>query len=67
MAWPLDLDQDAFLRSVSDPLSDNGFVASQADKLVDWARTGSLWPTAFGLARRAELREITSRKNRSGC
>ncbi len=27
-----------------------GFVTARLDKLVDWARTASLWPMIFGLA-----------------
>src|ERR1700740_515310 len=27
-----------------------GFVTTQLDSLVNWARTGSLWPVTFGLA-----------------
>ncbi len=27
-----------------------GFVTTQIDKLVNWTRTGSLWPMTFGLA-----------------
>ncbi len=27
-----------------------GFIATQLDKIVNWARTGSLWPMTFGLA-----------------
>ena len=27
-----------------------GFVTTQLDSLVSWARTGSLWPMTFGLA-----------------
>ena len=27
-----------------------GFVTTQVDSLVNWARTGSLWPMTFGLA-----------------
>ena len=30
-------------------LSDKGFVVTQIDKLLNWARTGSLWPMTFGL------------------
>ncbi|MEX0815494.1 MAG: NADH-quinone oxidoreductase subunit B family protein [Dongiaceae bacterium] len=41
---------DAALRSVTDELSDKGFVVAQLDNLVNWARTGSLWPMTFGLA-----------------
>ncbi|MCC7049327.1 MAG: NADH-quinone oxidoreductase subunit B, partial [Alphaproteobacteria bacterium] len=42
--------QDAMLKGVVDELQDKGFVIAQVDKLVNWARTGSLWPMTFGLA-----------------
>ena len=42
--------QDAALRAVTDTFSDKGFVLAQMDKLVAWARSGSLWPMTFGLA-----------------
>jgi NADH-quinone oxidoreductase subunit B len=42
--------QDRLLRTVTDELQDKGFVVAQLDKLVAWARTGSLWPMTFGLA-----------------
>ena len=29
---------------------DKGFVVTGIDKLINWARTGSLWPMTFGLA-----------------
>ncbi len=43
-------DQDSVLRGVTDELQDKGFVVAQMDKLVNWARSGSLWPMTFGLA-----------------
>jgi NADH-quinone oxidoreductase subunit B len=27
-----------------------GFITTTADKVINWARTGSLWPMSFGLA-----------------
>jgi NADH-quinone oxidoreductase subunit B len=42
--------QDAVLKAVTDEISDKGFVVAQLDKVVNWARTGSLWPMTFGLA-----------------
>ena len=31
-------------------LQESGFLATSADKVINWARTGSLWPMTFGLA-----------------
>src|ERR1700761_2235319 len=42
--------QDALLKSVTDEMTDKGFVVASLDALVNWARTGSLWPMTFGLA-----------------
>src|SRR5262249_16022178 len=42
--------QDAVLKAVTDEISDKGFVVAQLDKVVNWARTGSMWPMTFGLA-----------------
>ncbi|MCU7925182.1 MAG: NADH-quinone oxidoreductase subunit B [Candidatus Thiodiazotropha sp. (ex Dulcina madagascariensis)] len=33
-----------------DGLLEKGFVTTSADKVINWARTGSLWPLTFGLA-----------------
>jgi NADH-quinone oxidoreductase subunit B len=43
-------EQDVILRNVFDEMNDRGFVVAQLDKLVAWARSGSLWPMTFGLA-----------------
>jgi NADH-quinone oxidoreductase subunit B len=43
-------EQDAALRRVTGTLAEKGMVIAQLDKLVNWARTGSLWPMTFGLA-----------------
>jgi len=47
---PPGAEQDALLSQVADELSERGFVVANVDKLVNWARTGSLWPMTFGLA-----------------
>ena len=49
-ALPAGVSQDAAVKLVTDELADKGFVVAQMDKLVNWARTGSLWPMTFGLA-----------------
>ena len=47
---PQGADQDAILRQVTGEFQDKGFVIASVDKLVNWARTDSLWPMTFGLA-----------------
>lgn len=42
--------QDAVLKRATEQLTNSGFLLSSVDALVNWARTGSLWPMTFGLA-----------------
>ena len=41
---------DLLLRAATEELQDRGFITSTVDALVNWARSGSLWPMTFGLA-----------------
>ena len=34
----------------SNPLLARGVVTTSLDALINWARTGSMWPVSFGLA-----------------
>jgi NADH-quinone oxidoreductase subunit B len=43
-------DQGTVMRALTDEVQNKGFVVAQLDKVVNWARTGSLWPMTFGLA-----------------
>src|SRR5262249_40861471 len=49
---PLDTSagQEAILRQAAHEIEDKGFLVTQIDRLVNWARTGSMWPMTFGLA-----------------
>jgi len=43
-------EQDVVPAAISRQLKDKGFLLTSADRLFDWARTGSMWPMTFGLA-----------------
>ncbi|MFZ4761826.1 MAG: NuoB/complex I 20 kDa subunit family protein [Alphaproteobacteria bacterium] len=47
---PPGAEQNQLIGHVTEELQSEGFVIAQFHKLVDWARTGSLWPMTFGLA-----------------
>jgi len=42
--------QDVVPAAIAKTLEEKGFLLTSADKLFDWARTGSMWPMTFGLA-----------------
>jgi len=42
--------QDALLLDMDMKLAEKGFFVTKLDNLVNWARTGSMWPMTFGLA-----------------
>jgi NADH-quinone oxidoreductase subunit B len=40
----------SFFNGLNDEISNKGVVMSSTEELLQWARTGSLWPLTFGLA-----------------
>ncbi len=43
-------DAEAVVGVATEHLKDKGFILADVNKLINWARTGSLWPMTFGLA-----------------
>ena len=42
--------QDEAVANLAREVQEKGFLLTNADKLFDWARQGSMWPMTFGLA-----------------
>jgi hypothetical protein len=49
-AIPEGVSPDVLLETLSQEVTQQGFVVTQLDKVAAWAQSGSLWPMTFGLA-----------------
>ena len=47
---PLNLVDDILRPAEDNPVVQRGFATTSVDALMNWARTGSMWPMTFGLA-----------------
>jgi len=43
-------DREAVARALGEAVTEKGFLVTQLDAVITWARTGSMWPVTFGLA-----------------
>ena len=48
--FPAEGDVDAVWTGVTNAVQEKGLLLTQVDSLVNWARSGSIWPMTFGLA-----------------
>ena len=48
--FPAEGDVDAVWTGVTNAVQEKGFLLTRVDSLVNWARSGSIWPMTFGLA-----------------
>ncbi|MFB3064837.1 MAG: NADH-quinone oxidoreductase subunit B, partial [Gammaproteobacteria bacterium] len=44
------LESGAIATGLEQDLQNHGWVTTSLDAVINWARTGSLWPVTFGLA-----------------
>ncbi|MDE2316390.1 MAG: NADH-quinone oxidoreductase subunit B, partial [Xanthomonadaceae bacterium] len=47
---PLSVVDDILRPAGDNPVMQRGFATTSVDALMNWARTGSMWPMTFGLA-----------------